>query len=174
MTHTLTRPWVRTIAITGVGLATALVLPYVVHLVPIQGGPPLGARLLPIFFASLVLALRGAMWPALAVAVAAPTLNHYVTGMPAGPMWPTLQLELALFTVLMLAGIRSVPRVAPLLGPVAYLVAKLVAALVLSSTPATLGAIAATVTVSWPGLVLLLLVGLASTERRPRGRPSAA
>lgn len=174
MTHTLTRPWVRPLALTGAGLATALVLPYVVHLVPLEGGPPLGARLLPIFFASLVLALRGAVGPAFAVAVAAPTLNHYVTGMPAGPMWPTLQLELALFTVLTLVGIRSVPRVAPFLGPVAYVVAKLVTALVLASTPATLGAITATVTVSWPGLVLLLLVGLAGAERRPRGRSSAA
>ena len=141
---------------------------------PVRFGPPLDARLLPSFFASLVLALRGAVGPALAVALAAPTLNHYVTGMPAGPMWPTLQLELALFTVLMLAGPRSVPRVAPLLGPVAYVVAKLVATLVHSSTPATLGAVTATVALSWPGLVLLLLVGLASAERRRRGRATAA
>jgi hypothetical protein len=173
MTHTLARPWIRTVALTSVGLATALVLPYVVHLVPIQGGPPLGARLLPIFFASLVLALRGSAWPALAVAVAAPTLNHYVTGMPAGPMWPTLQLELALFTVLVLAALRVAPRVAQLLGPVAYLVAKLVAALVLASNPATLGAMTATVAVSWPGLVLLLVVGVASNAWRTGGRSTA-
>lgn len=173
MTLTLTRPWARSLAITGVGLATALVLPYVVHLVPIQGGPPLGARLLPIFFASLVLALRGAAWPALAVAVAAPTLNHYVTGMPAGPMWPTLQLELALFTVLVLASVRAAPRAAPLLGPVAYIAAKLVAGLALASSPATLPALTATLAVAWPGLVLLALVGLTGADRRSRGRAVA-
>ena len=173
MTHTLARPWARTVAVTGVGLATALVLPYLVHLVPVEAGPPLGARLLPIFFASLVLALRGSVGPALAVAVAAPTLNHYVTGMPAGPMWPTLQLELALFTVLVLAAVRVVPRAAPVLGPVAYLVAKPVAALVLTSSPPTLGAIAATLSVSWPGLVLLLVVGLMSGGRRAKRRSTS-
>jgi hypothetical protein len=170
MTLTLTRSWARPLALTGVGLAAALVLPYVVHLVPIEGGPPLGARLLPIFFASLVLALRGSAWPALAVAVAAPTLNHYVTGMPAGPMWPTLQLELALFTVLVLAAIWLAPRAAPLLGPVAYVVAKVATGLVLTSSPATLAAVTATVALSWPGLLLLLLVGL----RAQRTRTTAA
>ena len=168
MTHTLARPWVRTVALTGAGLATALVLPFLVHLVPVEGGPPLGARLLPIFFASLVLALRGAVWPALAVAVVAPTLNHYVTGMPAGRMWPTLQLELALFTLLVLAAVRVAPRAVALLAPVTYLVAKPVAALILTASPVTLAGLSATVALSWPGLVLLAVVGFVASGRGKR------
>lgn len=171
MTTTLARPWARSLAVTGVGLVTALVLPYVVHLVPVEAGPPLGARLLPIFFASLVLALRGAAGPALAVAVVAPTLNHYVTGMPAGPMWPTLQVELALFTLLVVAAVRAAPRLAAWVGPVAYVVAKLAAALVLTGSLVTLAAIGATLTLSWPGLVLLAAVGAASGARRADARP---
>lgn len=172
MTTTLTRPWARSLAFTGVGLATALVLPYVVHLVPVDGGPPLGARLLPIFFASLVLALRGAAGPALAVAVASPTLNHYVTGMPAGPMWPTLQVELAVFALLVLAAVRFAPRAAAWLAPAAYLVAKLAAALVLASTPPTFAAIGATLSVSWPGLLLLVVVGMLAGARRTAPQPA--
>ncbi len=123
MTLALERRWARTLATVALGLGIALTLPFLVHVLPSTGGPPAGARLLPIFFASLVLVLRGAPWAALAVAALAPLLNRLVTGMPAGPMLPTLLLELTVFTALLIVAVRFAPRIARFLAPVAYLAA---------------------------------------------------
>lgn len=173
MTLALDRPWIRSLAHVSAGLALALVLPFLIHLVPIEGGPPLGAQLLPIFFASLVLVLRGAPLPALAVATLAPLLNRAVTGMPAGPMLPTLQVELLAFTALLFLASRATPRLARFAGPVAYLAAAAAAQVVLAAGAPSLTQLVATVSLSWPGLVLLLAVG-AGAGRRPAGSPPAA
>jgi hypothetical protein len=173
MTLALDRPWIRTVTTVGVGLAAALVLPYLVHLLPADGGPPQGARLLPIFVAALVLSLRGTVVPALAVAASAPLLNRVLTGMPAGPMLPTLTVELLVFTALLLAAVRAVPRAAPYLGPLAYLAAAVVTRqlLVPDATPGS--TLAAILPVAWIGLVMLLAVGVLAGARRGAGRPPA-
>jgi hypothetical protein len=160
MTLVLDRPWIRGVTTVSVGLAAALALPYLVHLLPADGGPPQGARLLPIFFAGLVLAVRGASVPALAVAVLAPLLNRALTGMPAGAMLPTLMLELLLFTALVVAAARLVPRSAPYLGPVAYLMAAVVARQFLVAGATPVATLTAVVPVAWIGLVMLLAVGI--------------
>lgn len=164
---TLARPWTRSIALTGVGLAAALALPYLVHLLPVAG-PPAGARLLPIFYASLVLLLRGAPLPAILVAFVTPHLNAALTGMPAGLMLPTLVVELPVFTAVMLAALRIAPRPARFLAPIAYLLATLVARTFVWPDAPTVGAIlTAALSISWPGLIALLAIGAAA------GRPRA-
>lgn len=167
MTLALERPWVRSLATVSLGLGIALALPFLVHVLPTAGGPPAGARLLPIFFASLVLVLRGAPWAALAVAALAPLLNRLVTGMPAGPMLPTLLLELTVFTALLIVAVRLAPRIARFLAPVAYLGAATLAGSVLTSSAISLDALASTISIAWPGLVMLLAVGaLAGSGRQ--------
>lgn len=173
MTIALDRPWLRGLAHVSAGLTVALVLPFLVHLVPVEGGPPLGARLLPIFFASLVLVVRGAPLPALAVALLAPLLNRAVTGMPAGPMLPTLQLELLAFTGLVILAARATPRLARFAGPVAYLVAAMTAALLLGGGAPSAAALAGTAALAWPGLVLLFAVGAWSGAGRAAQPPTA-
>jgi hypothetical protein len=169
VTIALDRPLVRGVALTTVGLAAALVLPFIVHLIPAGAGPPYGARLLPIFFASLVLVLRGAPVPAIAVALLAPLLNRAVTGMPEGPMLPTLLVQLAIFTVLLVLALRASPRFARNLGPVAYLAAAALARPLLGADLAVYETLRTALTVAWPGLLLLLAVGViartASGER---------
>jgi hypothetical protein len=171
MTLALDRPLVRSAATLSVGLVAALALPYLVHLLPADGGPPQGARLLPIFYAGLVLALRGATVPALAVAVLAPLLNRALTGMPAGPMLPTLMTELLVFTVLIVAAVRFAPRAAPYLGPFAYLVAAVVARPLLVPGAAPLATLSTTIPVAWIGLVMLLAVGILTGFGRVEARP---
>ena len=173
MTLALDRPWIRSITTVGLGLAAALALPYLVHLLPAGGGPPQGARLLPIFYAGLVLVLRGAPVPALAVAVLAPLLNRAVTGMPAGPMLPTLMIEVLLFTLVLIAAARILPRSAPYLGPIAYLMAAVVARQLLVPGAAPVATVVATVPVAWMGLVMLLTVGVLVGARRVGARPAA-
>jgi hypothetical protein len=163
---TLARPWTASIALTGVGLAAALALPFLVHLLPVAG-PPAGARLLPIFYAGLVLLLRGAPLPAIVVAFVTPHLNAALTGMPAGLMLPTLVVELPAFTAAMLLSLRLAPKAAPFLAPVAYLLATLLArTLVWPDAPAPAAILTAAATVSWPGLLALLLIGATAGRRR--------
>lgn len=160
MTIALDRPWVRSIATVTVGLTAAFVLPFLVHLIPADGGPPHGARLLPIFYVGLVLVLRGAPLPALAVAVMAPLLNRFVTGMPAGPMLPTVLIELVLFTLLVVLAVRYLPvSLARFLGPVAYLAATLVARPIVFPGAEPLATLSTALSVGWPGLLMLLAVG---------------
>ncbi len=173
MTIALDRPWVRSVATVSLGLTAALVLPFLVHLLPAAGGPPAGARLLPVFFASLVLVLRGSPAAALAVAAIAPLLNRLVTGMPAGPMLPTLLWELTVFTALMILAARLAPRLAAYLAPVAYLGAATVSALVLASRPVSLEALLGTVSIAWPGLAALLVVGVLTASGRGGSAPRA-
>jgi hypothetical protein len=170
MTLALDRPLVRTAATLSVGLVAAVALPFLVHLLPADGGPPQGARLLPIFYAGLVLALRGATVPALALAVLAPLLNRALTGMPAGPMLPTLMTELLVFTLVLVAAVRFWPRGAPYLGPVAYLMAAMVARPLLVPGAAPWGTLTVTIPVAWIGLIMLLAVGIIAGSGRVGAR----
>jgi hypothetical protein len=172
MTLAIDRPLIRGVATLGAGLVAALALPYLVHLLPAEGGAPQGARLLPIFYAGLVLALRGAPVPALATAVLAPLLNRALTGMPAGAMLPTLMAELLVFTTLIVVAVRFVPRAAPYLGPVAYLAAAAIARPLLVPGTTPIGTLSATVPIAWVGLVLLLAVGIIAGSTRDGGRVS--
>lgn len=174
MVASTTRPLVRSVAWTAVGLALALALPFVVHLIPANGGPPYGARLLPIFYAVVVLVLRGQPVPALATALVAPLLNRAVTGSPTGPMFATLTVELVVFAVLLTVAVRWWPRLAMFLAPVAYLAAALVATLVLQPEAFSFGAIVDAAQTSWAGLLVLLALGAivgapAGTRRRSSG-----
>lgn len=173
MTIALQRPLLRDALIVATGLTASLLLPLIVHLLPTQAGPPAGARLLPIFFASLVLALRSNLAPAFVVALLAPLVNRALTGMPAGPMLPTLLLELTLFTLLIVLARRFVPRLARFMGPLAYLAAALAVRGLLVPDTALVASLGGTLATAWPGLIMLLAVGavagarLGGANRRP-------
>lgn len=171
MTTTLTQRTLHTLSWTAVGLAAALALPFLVHALPNPGPVPWGAKLLPIFFAGLVLVVRGAPIAALLVAAAAPSLNQAVTGMPAGPMLPLLTAELIAFTGVLVIVRAVAPKVLPYVGPVAYLVAALLARAVLSLGVPPLTTLERAFTNAWPGMLLLLAVGaLAHTLTRKDAR----
>lgn len=145
----------------GAALAVGLVLPILVHLIPVEAGPPMGARLLPIFLAATVAALRLDALSALSIALFTPLLNRLLTERPAGPMLPTLLIELVLVVLIVLL----IRRVAPVLlrgaAAPAYLLAAVVAGAIVSgdAPAATLGF---ALRHSWPGLVLLALAGAAA------------
>lgn len=123
MTSTI-RTTVRAVSITAAALSLAVLIPFLFHLLPVQGGVPLGARWLPIFYAPLlVLAVFGWRW-ALMPALAAPSLNHLLTGRPAAELVGVLTLELALFVGLLVIAARRSPWLL-MLAPLAYVSAKL-------------------------------------------------
>jgi uncharacterized membrane protein len=108
---------------TVVLLAVAWLVPIVVHLAPWSGERPLGAHLLPMFWATLVAAyLFGARLGVL-VGLFAPVVNLLFTGLPAWKFLSVLSVELTIFALIVAAGARRWPRFW-FLAPLAYLAAK--------------------------------------------------
>jgi len=155
MTASTIRTTVRAISITAVALGLAVLLPFLFHLLPVSGGVPLGARWLPIFYAPLlVLAVLGWRW-ALFPALAAPSLNHLLTGRPTAELVGMLTLELALFVSLLALAARRSPRLL-LLAPLAYVLAKVFASAFLGLPwEATVAALQRAL----PGIGALLVLG---------------
>lgn len=172
MTRTATTPLVRRALGIGAALAVGLALPVLVHLIPVQAGPPMGARLLPIFLAAAIAAMRLDVVSALSIAVLTPLLNQLLTGMPAGPMLPTVMIELVVVVSLVLAVRAWAPGALRYVAAPAYLVgAVLAGAIVSGSGPAATLAFAASW--SWPGLALLAVAGAVLAPRRDAsGSPS--
>lgn len=153
-----------------VTVALAVLLPFLIHLI---GGPAAGARWLPMFYAPLLAALLFHPAVALPAALVAPFLNHVVTGGPALPMVGILTLELTVFVV----AVQLLNRRRPGLGvaaPVALLPAKGASWVVLSLAPALLPVPAtqyfvASLSVAWPGLIVLLALNLLAVGVTRRG-----
>jgi hypothetical protein len=165
----------------ALALAIALVLPLIVHLIPWSGAVPLGAVLLPLFLAPvLVLSFGWGRWAALATS-AAPLLNHLVTGQPAGSLLWRLILELILFTYL-LCSLWRWSSLRAVLIPLACLTAVAsahilillqagVASGLFEVLTAAVSAAAEAIARSWPGLIVLALAGLVTTLLSPRAAP---
>lgn len=146
-------------------LGMTLFLPFLVHLLPSWDDSPLGAHLLPIFYAPLAALMMGRMGIALGVSLAAPWINHLLTGMPPVPMAMMLCLQLVVFLlVVQWLHQRRFPAFG--LGPLGYMTALLLSC----ATGSLLGALGVFfplqlagffghLLASIPGLLLLALIG---------------
>ena len=81
----------------GVLVATAWLVPFLVHLIPWAGPRPIGVHLLPIFWTTFVAVYWYGALPGLAIGLVAPVANALVTGLPAWSALGAISLELALF-----------------------------------------------------------------------------
>lgn len=169
MTRTLAVPAARRALGIGAALAAGLALPVLVHLIPVEAGPPMGARLLPIFLAAIVAAMRMDAVSALSIAVFTPLLNRLLTGSPAGPMLPTLLIELGVVVGALLLLRRWAPRLLRVAAAPAYLVAAVIAGAIVAGdgAAATLGF---ALRHAWPGLILLAATGALSAARSDPAR----
>lgn len=148
--------------------ALAILGPYVAHLLPSWDDTPIGARLIPVFYAPLL----GVFWRqhgfTLALALASPWINHLLFQRPALPVAVVLSFELIVFTALLLVLTHRWGRRA-WMGAAGYLLTKPFSAALLAIVPLPLPPplrfVAGSVTTAWPGIVVLLLLGwLASRE----------
>lgn len=144
-------------------LALAFLAPYVVHFIPSWDDSPIGAKLLPIFYAPLIAALTRKAHVSIAVAMMAPWLNHVLIGMPSVGMAIIMTVELVIFSSVVERLARKYKGQA-WLGPVSFLLAKPVSLLVLSLVPGFLTGIPSvtqffnSVVNAWPGLAILALL----------------
>lgn len=144
-------------------LVLAMLSPWVVHFIPSWDDSPIGAKLLPIFYAPLIAAVTGRGQVAVCVALLAPWVNHLLFGMPARPIAILLTIELAVFSIVA-TSLASRWSGQAWLGPVAYLAAKPLSFLTLLVFPSILpplsaAAYTATSTINaWPGLVVLAIL----------------
>ena len=149
----------------AVFLGLTLLAPWVVHMIPSWDDSPIGAKLLPIFYAPLIAALTGRGQVAVTVALLAPWVNHLLFGMPPRPIAMLLNIELVVFSIVA-ASMASRWAGQAWLGPVAYLATKPIVFVALLSFPGLMPSLsAAAFTVSstvqaWPGSVVLALLSL--------------
>lgn len=108
---------------TAVLLAVAWLIPFLVHVLPWSGPRPLGAHLLPMFWATFVGVYFYGLRVGLLTGLFAPAVNLIVTGLPALQFLSVLAFELVVFAVFAWLMIRQT-RAFWLTAPLGYVVAK--------------------------------------------------
>lgn len=152
---------------TLVVLLATLLLPMLVHQLPLTGSVPVGARLLPMFYAPFVAAVFFRPRVGVIAGLLAPLINHLLTGFPAWPIVGLLSTELFFFTGIAAVLLR-IPGVQWVAAPLAYLATKVVSASLLGAFPAWLPDqqpvefALTSIRNGWPGIFILGLLGVAA------------
>ena len=161
------------IAVVGLAL-----LPFLFHIIPVSTDTPLGARLLPIFYAPLLAALYFRIGIAVALAALVPWISHILLGMPPPGMAGLLSAELLLFVLFVLILVNAMgPRW--WMGPAAYLLTKPFSGILLVLLPDLLvpvpylAHLSGAVTRSWPGLIALAVIGWIATRNKGDPQPAS-
>lgn len=167
--------WTETAAL----LALAWFVPFVVHVAPWSGTPPLGAYLLPMFWATFVATYFYGVRVGGVAGLVAPLANLLVTGLPAWRFVATTSIELIAFAIFVAMALRWLPRFV-LLAPLGYLVARFVLVGVEMVLPVVggsdepLGAFLGSLRTGFAGLVVLTAINCALVVfyAKPRRRAS--
>jgi len=152
---------------TALLLAIAWAIPFVLHKAPWGGGAmPLGAFLLPMFWAAFIAVYLYGLGIGLIVGLFSPFLNLVMTGLPVAAGLRMRMLELALFVVLSWLVLRK-PRWKKfwLLAPLAFIATKLCTSGVLATGTNFFGNSNApfidTIITGAPGLLVLAVINYA-------------
>lgn len=119
---------------TTVLLAVAWLIPFAIHLVPWTDARPLGAFLLPMFWATFVAVYFYGARIGLLAGLFAPACNLLVTGLPAWRFLSVMSFELVVFALVMAWAVRRMPGFV-LLAPLGYVVAKVASTSLQAVTP---------------------------------------
>lgn len=155
-------------------LALAFLAPYVVHFIPSWDDSPIGAKLLPIFYAPLIAALTRKAHVSIVVAVMAPWMNHVLIGMPPLLVAVIMTVELVIFALIVERLARNY-RGRAWLGPVSFLLAKAISLVILLLLPGiltgtpSLERFITSIVNAWPGLAILALLSYYIPKKFPPG-----
>ncbi len=175
-------PRAQGLQISEIALMTGLAVlaPFFAHLIPSWDDSPMGARLLPIFYAPLLAAMLHRAHVSIIVALAAPWVNHMLLGMPPLPIARVLTVELLVFSILvLLISQRTRKTGGAWVGPAAYLLTMGVLYLVflvapaLNPAPTALAYVSGAVKTAWPGIIILGLLSWGAHKIKPTQGPMA-
>jgi len=149
---------------TAITIGAMLLLPYLAHFLPSASAVPVGARLLPMFYAPLLAVIFFSPAVGIVASISAPIINYMLTGMPALELVIILSIELTFFSVLMQSLYRRFPKFGGL-APLAYLMAKVVSLVILMLAPSLISAspwqfFLNSTSTAWSGMVILLAINL--------------
>ncbi|PRY85454.1 hypothetical protein [Mongoliibacter ruber] len=142
-------------------LITAVIFPFVIHLIPPHNGFSIGAYILPMFYIPFI-ALFWYGWKiALPVAILAPIINFLISGNPQWGFLTILTLELILFTGIAFLLLRR-ETFKWIAAPFGYIGAKVISCLLLFVIPimpaAPMEFFLGSLSRALPGLGILLLL----------------
>lgn len=142
-------------------LITAVIFPFVIHLIPPHNGFSIGAYILPMFYIPFI-ALFWYGWKiALPVAILAPIINFLISGNPQWGFLTILTLELILFTGIAFLLLRR-ETFKWIAAPCGYIGAKVISSLLLFVIPimpaAPMEFFLGSLSRALPGLGILLLL----------------
>ncbi len=145
-------------------LAATMLTPFFVHLFPPIGNVPLGAQLLPMFYAPFIAVIFFRKHVALLAALLAPTLNYLITGFPSVQLVTILTFELLLF-VQIVSLLNNYEKLAYVKAPLAYVLTKIVSSTLLLTAPDLIGTsgfdfFLTSVSTASLGLVVLLIISI--------------
>ena len=150
---------------TFVLLCASVLVPYLIHLLPAYQNVPMGARLLPMFYAPLIAVFYMELPVVILVSLSAPLLNYILTGHPLVGNVIAVTVELFLFSTA--AVMMSKHKVLRYFIPVSYLMVKLFGAIVSigALNHATIHAWVDAVSVALPGVGLLYILVIILVSR---------
>jgi hypothetical protein len=119
---------------TVVLLALSAALPFLAHLIPAVNGTPMGAILLPIFYAPLIGVILFRFHVGVLVAALAPFINLAIIGMPSAAMASLLAVELVMFVGFTQLFLQN-DRLKWVSAPVSLVLVKLVSSLMIMIVP---------------------------------------
>lgn len=153
---------------TALVFAGAMILPFLVHLAPSQGGVPVGAMWLPMFYAPLIAALLLKPEAGFVAGVMVPLVNGLMTSSPAGLLMWSLSFEIGVFVLVTFALNKYVKRRrwAWLSGLGGYLAAKTLSIALLSLIGQPLLQGWNSLLVAWPGMLMFLIIGYVTIKWR--------
>jgi hypothetical protein len=157
-------------------LAIAWVVPLLVHLAPWAGDRPLGAHLLPMFWAPFVAAYLYGGFVGAGVGLFAPAVNLAFAGFAGFGLIGPLAAEIVVFALLAGWAIRRAPRfllVAPLACVLAKGVVMLASGIFGAGLAATANLLAPSLAVGLAGLVVLAALNAALVWLHPKSRAEA-
>ena len=158
---------------TALFLALTMSLPLFIHLIPCGGSVPLGARLLPIFYAPFIAVFFFKPHVGMISGLLAPWANLLLTGRPDPVTALALSCELALFAVFSKMIMAASGRL-PIAAPAAYIASVFITGAVLGLFPSFSAGVPGTeafvraIAISWPGILMLLLVNMAAVLYKHR------
>ncbi|MGK7394732.1 MAG: hypothetical protein ACNS62_09165 [Candidatus Cyclobacteriaceae bacterium M3_2C_046] len=144
-------------------LAVGISLPFLFHLIPAFQGTPMGAILLPMFYAPFIAVILFRYHVAIITALLAPLANYLVTGHPHVELMTVLTFELAIFVSAAYL-LNKYNQIRWITAPLSFLIAKVASAVLIALIPVLLVQASAvdfwinSVTTGLVGMVVLLLI----------------